>query len=200
MSHMSKARKIHFCTDIWSKKGLTASFIGITAHFFSEHKRHNVTLAVKRMPSPHSAEEVLKIVLQTFEDWNIPNYKIGSIITDNGSNMVKAFKLLQQVNPDAANEDNECDYVNEPSTMMSDSDIPDSVVTTQSEDSEEEEEGEDLEEGDQPDIEEEARDFDETEYEHDIIFAGYKRLSCFAHSLQLVSKFNECNVLFRRTV
>jgi len=29
---------------------------------------------------------------------------------------------------------------------------------------------------------------------------GYKRLSCFAHSLQLVSKFEECSVLFRRTV
>jgi len=60
------------------------------------------------MPSPHTAE-VLKIVVQTFKDWNILDHKIGSIIIDNGSNMVKTFKLLQQVNPDAANEDNECD-------------------------------------------------------------------------------------------
>ena len=118
------------------------------------------------MPSPHTAEEVLKIVVQTFKDWNILDHKIGSITTDKGSNMVKAFKLLQQqVNPDAANEDNECD-VNEPSTMMSDSDIPDSVDTSHTTQSEEE--GEDLEEDNELeliDVEEEARDFDEAEYE-----------------------------------
>ena len=84
LSHMLQAGKVNFCTDIWSKKGMTASFIGVTAHFFASHKRHNVTLG----------EEVLKIVLQIFKDWNIPDH-IGSIITDNGSNMVKAFKILQ---------------------------------------------------------------------------------------------------------
>ena len=98
LSHMLQARKVNFCTDIWSKKGMTACFIGVTAHFFASHKRHNVTLAVKRVPSPHTGEEVLKIVLQIFKDWNIPNHKIGSIITDNGSNMVKAFKILQLQN------------------------------------------------------------------------------------------------------
>ena len=34
LSHMLQARKVNFCTDIWSKKGMTASFIGVTAHFF----------------------------------------------------------------------------------------------------------------------------------------------------------------------
>ena len=77
LSHMLQARKLNFC------------------NFFASHKRHSVTLAVKRMPSPHTGEEVLKIVLQIFKDWNIPDHKIGSIITDNGSNMVKAFKIIQ---------------------------------------------------------------------------------------------------------
>ena len=63
MSGMLQARKVNFCTDIWSQKGMTASFIGITAHFFANYKHHNVTLAVKRIPSPHTEEEVLKIVL-----------------------------------------------------------------------------------------------------------------------------------------
>ena len=68
LSHMLQARKVNFCTDIWSKKGMTASFIGVTAHFFASHKHHNVTLAVKRMPSPHTGEEVLKIAnLQRLE-------------------------------------------------------------------------------------------------------------------------------------
>ena len=33
---LKKARKIHLCCDIWSKKGMTESFIGITAHFFCQ--------------------------------------------------------------------------------------------------------------------------------------------------------------------
>ena len=32
-SALSNARKINFCADIWSKRGLTSSYLGITAHF-----------------------------------------------------------------------------------------------------------------------------------------------------------------------
>lgn len=153
------------------------------------------------MPSPHTAEEVLKVVLQIFKDWNVPDHKIGSIITDNGSNMVKAFKLLQQqAIPDATNENNECDDVNESSIMNDhDVDIPNAADTTDSQSEEEEEEEND--ELELIDVEQEARDFNEIEFEHNITFTGYKRLSCFAHSLQLVvGKFDDCSVLFRRTV
>lgn len=31
---LQEASKIYISADIWSKKGLTASFLGITAHFF----------------------------------------------------------------------------------------------------------------------------------------------------------------------
>ena len=31
---LQEARKVSICADIWSKRGLTASFLGITAHFF----------------------------------------------------------------------------------------------------------------------------------------------------------------------
>ena len=77
MSYLSKARRINICTDIWSKKGMSASFIGITAHFFACHQRHNVTIAIKRMPSPHTAENILTIVNSVLDDWNIPPSKVG---------------------------------------------------------------------------------------------------------------------------
>ena len=41
---MKKARKIHLCCDIWS---MSESFIGITAHFFANHKRLKATLAIQ---------------------------------------------------------------------------------------------------------------------------------------------------------
>ncbi|XP_065895985.1 E3 SUMO-protein ligase ZBED1-like [Dysidea avara] len=195
LSHMLQARKVNFCTDIWSKKRMTASFIGVTAHFFASHKRHNVTLAVKRMPSPHTGEEVVKIVLQVFKDWNIPDHKIGSIITDNGSNMVKAFKILQlqqKENMQSEGDDEEdfelcdTDNVDVLDTGSLDDSLPDQEKT--------------IEESHQQDMYEQEREFDENEFEHEIAFVGYRRLSCFAHSLQLVvSKFDECSV-FRHTI
>lgn len=53
---MQAARKLSLCADIWSKQGMTASFLGITCHYFnhSDMKHHSITLAVKRFPSPHS--------------------------------------------------------------------------------------------------------------------------------------------------
>ena len=40
-------RFISICTDIWSKPGMTVSFLGITVHYFShqDSQHHNVTLA-----------------------------------------------------------------------------------------------------------------------------------------------------------
>lgn len=34
LSLFSNAVKISMCADIWSKPGMTASFLGVTAHFF----------------------------------------------------------------------------------------------------------------------------------------------------------------------
>lgn len=40
--------KISICRDIWSKQGMTESFLGVTVHCFTfnDKKRHSITLAV----------------------------------------------------------------------------------------------------------------------------------------------------------
>ena len=55
--------QVTICADIWSKSGLTASFLGITAHCFTHHnlKRHNITLALRRFPSPHTGDRVAEL-------------------------------------------------------------------------------------------------------------------------------------------
>ena len=75
---------------------MTAAFLGISAHFFSlkDHKRHNVTLSVKRISSPHTADLLEKCL----DEWGIPKKNINRILTDNGSNMVAAFKKDASVN------------------------------------------------------------------------------------------------------
>ncbi|XP_065896068.1 E3 SUMO-protein ligase ZBED1-like [Dysidea avara] len=194
LSHMLQARKVNFFVLTYGARR-NDCFLSVTAHFFASHKRHNVTLAVKRMPSPHTGEKVLKIVLQIFKDWSIPDHKIGSIITDNGSNMVKAFKILQlqqkenmQIEGDDEEDFELCDTDNVDVLDIGslDDSLPDQEKT--------------IEESHQQDMYEQEREFDENEFEHEIAFVGYRRLSCFAHSLQLVvSKFDECSV-FRHTI
>ena len=94
-SCLSDARKVNICTDLWTKKGMTLSYLGVTAHFFSQrdHRRHNVTIAVCRIPSPHIGEHIREIIDEVLAEWELPTNKIGAILTDNGSNMLKAFRI-----------------------------------------------------------------------------------------------------------
>ena len=68
------ASKISTCADIWSKPGMTASFLDITAHYFcsSDNQYHTITLAVCHLPSPHTAEIISKTVEDILLEWNIP--------------------------------------------------------------------------------------------------------------------------------
>ena len=81
--YLSAAQRISLCADIWSKKGLTSSYLGITAHFFSrkDHCRHCVTLAVTRFPHPHTGQHVREVVEEVLGEWEIPVSKVTAILT-----------------------------------------------------------------------------------------------------------------------
>ena len=93
-ANLQDTRKVAICTDIWSRKGMTQSFLGITAHFFtmSDHRRLVVTLAVRVLPSLHTANRIEELVREVLQNWDIPPQKISAVLTDNGSNMIAAFK------------------------------------------------------------------------------------------------------------
>ena len=46
--YLLKVHMVNICADLWMKKGMSSSYLGLIAHFFSRHnnKRHVVTLAV----------------------------------------------------------------------------------------------------------------------------------------------------------
>ena len=93
-SFLLEANKISICVDIWSKRGMSSSYLGITAHFYSnkDHRRHSVTLAMRRMPQMHTGDNIREIVETVLEEWEIPSSKISATLTDNGSNMIAAFR------------------------------------------------------------------------------------------------------------
>ena len=175
---MNQTRKVAICVNIWSKKGLTASFLGVTAHFFTprDHKRHRVTLAVRRLASPHTADHVEAVVEEVLAEWEVPKEKINAILTDNGSNMIKAFReWLDELQE--ADEDLGEDEAEEKSETQSGGNSPSSMES-------DDENGEEFD--GTSEAEKDIDDFDQNEVEHNTAFILHKRLSCFSHSLQLV--------------
>ena len=108
---LTSARKINFCADIWTKKGFTSSYLGVTAHFFSpaDGRIRHATLAVRHLPHPHTGslhtckvhtcyftcvgECICDLTQQVINEWGVPPEKIQFIIIDNGSNMIKNLQL-----------------------------------------------------------------------------------------------------------
>ena len=178
---MQHARKVSLCTDIWSKPGFTASFLGITCHYFNGNKKkYHITLAVQHFPSPHTADLVLQIFQSVTEEWQLPPAKILRVLTDNGSNMISAFKIGDN------DEEIEGDGTTNSDRM---------------EQCEEEEvENDDDEEDVMPSVETEIEESDRLEEEHRSTFSCYKRNSCVRHTLQLVVKIFETNPAFRSTL
>jgi hypothetical protein len=100
--------KITITLDIWTQPGMKFSYLGVTAHFidcsfqalrlkliFLKTKFtfiYSVFLGLHELPPSHTA-----VVVKTHLDKILSYYKIDedalfSIITDNGSNVVCAFK------------------------------------------------------------------------------------------------------------
>ena len=98
-------RKVSIGIDLWTKKGLTASFLATTACFFCTElqKPQHILLALELVAHPHTAQ----IIKACVQEWGISHEKIITVITDNGSNMVAAFKHTTPEAEEATSEDSE---------------------------------------------------------------------------------------------
>ena len=91
-SYLKDAGNVSITADIWSEKGLTSSYMGITAHFSpKDHYHHRVMLQWWEWHLPTLRKGSLKVIEEVLTEWKIPYSKVSPILTDNGSNMVAAF-------------------------------------------------------------------------------------------------------------
>ena len=82
-----------FCIDFWSKD--TTGFLGITANYFSGDHLNVMCLCLEAVPFPHTANTVALKTDEILKQWGftgIADPKVKFIVTDNGSNMRKAYQ------------------------------------------------------------------------------------------------------------
>jgi hAT family C-terminal dimerisation region len=92
---LNLARRINISSDIWTKPGMTGSYLGVMATIYdqSEKKKLNLALSVKKFKEVrHTAENIYEEMLLVLKSYNIPSNKIWKMVTDSGSNMVCAFR------------------------------------------------------------------------------------------------------------
>lgn len=95
---LSSCRRLTLCVDGWTKKGLSASFLGISARFFdtTSSKPQHALLSLDLIQHPHTGEKLCECLERCLNKWEIPEQKVMLVISDNGSNMIKAVRLLRE--------------------------------------------------------------------------------------------------------
>jgi len=80
--------------DIWTKQDMTASYLGVSAACYAKSAKcaRHALLSLVNINHPHTAERIKQAMEQVLDEWKIPREKILLVITDNGSNMIAAFK------------------------------------------------------------------------------------------------------------
>ena len=84
----------YVCTtaDIWTQQA--RSYLGVTCHWIDteEFKRHSIALAFRRFRGVHSYDRIASQLMDIHADFDLDTTKIVHVVTDNGSNFVKAFR------------------------------------------------------------------------------------------------------------
>ena len=89
------AEKCTVTTDLWTSQYQQRSYISLTVHFIDR----NFTLQSKclqtlEVPQDHDAASLKDVISTMLSNWKIKDKVCGGI-TDNGSNIVSAFRLLK---------------------------------------------------------------------------------------------------------
>ena len=67
---------MHVTADIWTKREMSSSYLGVTAHFIAFEKVHRATLAVRQIDGPHNAENISDTKKKVLLEWDIPAEKV----------------------------------------------------------------------------------------------------------------------------
>ncbi|KMQ85726.1 tol2 transposase [Lasius niger] len=117
------------CTtaDVWSSS--KRSFLGITVHWIDSGtlKREGAAIACRRFKGAHTYDKVAKVISEVHSEFDLKLCKITKTIIDNGSNMVKAFKMFGRSESIDISSSN-CQQSNDYNTVSYDEDNEDDEI------------------------------------------------------------------------
>ena len=83
-------------TDLWTARS-RSGYIGVTCSFIdNDFNLCEAILAIQYVPYPHTGDNICKILREVISNWNLVG-KVFTMTTDNGSNMVRAGKLMNEL-------------------------------------------------------------------------------------------------------
>ena len=89
---LHQAKSVALKLDLWSNRQMRG-FIGITCHFINDSwSMQSIMLCCKRFRGQHTAENIAQYYEEMISTFNIVG-KVTTVVTDNASNVVKAFHL-----------------------------------------------------------------------------------------------------------
>jgi len=89
---------VTICLDGWTAKSLASTYVGISACFFDQasYKPIHATLNLCRLPHTHAAIAISDALEKCLQELKISPNIVMLIISDNGANVIKAIKLMQE--------------------------------------------------------------------------------------------------------
>ena len=154
---LSKSKYVALTIDIWTDRRMH-SFLGVTFHIFRNCRAFSGLLSFKVITGSHTGVKIAEELTRIIDDNSIKE-KLFFVVSDNASNMRKAFDVMQSFN-----------YANpETSSDLSETDVDDAGEGV-SDDS----------------LWLDLNDADAAEVSYVLDSHSTERLPCFSHSLQLV--------------
>ena len=88
---LEKVDSVSITVDLWSNR-LMKGFLGITCHFIFDWSLRSLILGCNRFRGEHNAENIAQNYEELISFYKLKG-KVTHIVTDNASNMLKAFRL-----------------------------------------------------------------------------------------------------------
>jgi len=87
---LSTVKHLCFTTDVWTDILNTKSYLGVTVHFALNGKLTSVVIGVTELIERHTSNYLGQWLSDICNEWHIEKNNIVGIVTDNGTNIVKA--------------------------------------------------------------------------------------------------------------
>ncbi|KAI9551045.1 putative zinc finger BED domain-containing protein 4-like [Daphnia sinensis] len=93
--NLRAAEKFNVCIDIWSQRGLSHSYLGVTVHYFNKQskKYDSVALACHSLEQPHTGKAIKYALDDCLEKYGFrDSSNVFRYVTDKGANVISALK------------------------------------------------------------------------------------------------------------